>query len=83
MTRPGRNEIRLRHARHCLEVCDEALRLLSSGGDLSEIIKDVPNVLEAQNAATELAELMPEANTSRAAFEADIEKGRLAPTPFG
>ena len=63
MTRPGRNEIRLRHARHYLEVCDEALRLLSSGGDLSEIIKDVPNVLEAQNAATELAELMPEANT--------------------
>jgi tetratricopeptide (TPR) repeat protein len=62
MTRPGRNEIRLRHARHYLEVCEEALRLLSSGGDRSEIIKDVPNVMEAQNAATELAELMPEAN---------------------
>jgi tetratricopeptide (TPR) repeat protein len=52
----------MRHARHYLEVCDEAARLLSGGGDPSEIIKDVPNVLDAQNAATELAELMPEAS---------------------
>jgi len=50
------------HARHYLEICDEASRLLSAGGDLTEIIKDVPNILEAQNAATELAELMPEAS---------------------
>jgi len=52
----------MRHARHYLEICDEASRLLSAGGDLREIIKDVPNVLEAQNAATEFAELMADAS---------------------
>lgn len=62
MTRLGRNDIRMRHTRHYLEICDDASRLMSAGGDLSEIIKDVPNVLEAQNAATELAELMADAS---------------------
>ena len=62
MARRGFNEVLMLHARYYLEVCEEASRVLSAGGDLSEIIKDIPDVLGAQNDAAELAEVMPEAN---------------------
>src|SRR5271165_2733920 len=62
MARRGFNEVLMLHARYYLEICEEASRVLSAGGDLSEIIKDIPDVLGAQNDAAELAEVMTEAN---------------------
>ena len=61
MIKAGRNEIRMRLARHYLEVCDQAARILREGKHPVEIVKDVPNVLEAQNAVSGLADTLPEA----------------------
>jgi hypothetical protein len=61
MIKAGRNEIRMRLARHYLEVCDRAARILRDGKHPVEIVKDVPHVLEAQSAVTELADTLPEA----------------------
>jgi tetratricopeptide (TPR) repeat protein len=61
MIKAGRNEIRMRLARHYLEVCDQAARILRDGKRPVEIVKDVPNVLEAQSAVSELADTLPEA----------------------
>lgn len=61
MIKAGRNEIRMRLARHYLEICDQAAHLLRENQHLVEIIKDVPNVLEAQSTVCELAGTIPEA----------------------